>query len=174
MTLGLLSRPLDLIYFIYFATHIPTTVLIDFQAFCPTQYVPQVLLDLSTFYKTTYKDPLMGSTEPLYWFLSFIAVELLIQLPFFFVACYGLMKDSKYIRLPLAVYAAHVTTTVLPTLAEVMLNPKHQLAKQERWTLFAFYFPYFILPLIMLFDSYTQVNQLISSSQQTKKALKSQ
>ncbi|RCH96345.1 Transmembrane protein 97, partial [Rhizopus stolonifer] len=144
------------------------TLFIDFQAFCPPEYVPQVLVDLLNFYKNTYKDPLMGSTEPMYWFLSFIAVEILIQLPFFFVACYGLLKDSKYIRLPLVVYGAHVSTTVLPTIVEVMLNPVHALDNKERWALFGFYFPYFILPLIMLIDSYIRIHQFISLSQKTK------
>ncbi|EIE81260.1 hypothetical protein RO3G_05965 [Rhizopus delemar RA 99-880] len=155
---GLLSRPLDLIYFVYFATHIPITLCIDLQTFCPSSWVPNTLVDLFHFYKITFKDPLMGSSEPMYWYLSFLVCELVIQLPFFFAACYGLFK----------VYGAHVTTTVLPTLAEVMLNPTYSLVSQERWVLFGFYFPYFLLPFIMLIDSYRCVNQSISLAQSKK------
>lgn len=89
---SLISRPLDLIYFFYFASHIPVTLAIDFQVFCPPQWVPQVLKDALTFYTETYKDPFMGSSTPVYWFLSFIVCELLVQLPFFFMACIGLIK----------------------------------------------------------------------------------
>ncbi|KAG1135689.1 hypothetical protein G6F37_012600 [Rhizopus arrhizus] len=165
---GLLSRPLDLIYFIYFATHIPITLCIDLQTFCPSSWVPKTLIDLFNFYKITFKDPLMGSNEPMYWYLSFLVCEMVIQLPFFFAACYGLFKDSPHIRLPLAIYGAHVTTTVLPTLAEIMLNPTYSLVSQERWVLFGFYFPYFLLPFIMLIDSYRCVNQSISLAQLKK------
>lgn len=93
---GLLSRPLDLIYFVYFATHIPITLCIDLQTFCPSSWVPNTLVDLFHFYKITFKDPLMGSSEPMYWYLSFLVCELVIQLPFFFAACYGLFKGISF------------------------------------------------------------------------------
>lgn len=96
---SLLSRPLDLIYFLYFASHIPVTLAIDFQVFYPPQFVPQVLKDALKFYTETYKDPFMGSSTPVYWFLSFIVCELFVQLPFFFMACVGLVK-GKLSRLP--------------------------------------------------------------------------
>jgi hypothetical protein len=89
---SLISRPLDLIYFIYFASHIPVTLAIDLQVFFPPQWIPQVLKDALTFYIETYKDPFMGSSTPAYWFLSFVACELFIQLPFFFMACMSLIK----------------------------------------------------------------------------------
>ncbi|CAO3654226.1 unnamed protein product [Mucor hiemalis] len=164
---SLFSRPLDLIYFIYFATHIPVTLSIDFQVFYPPHLVPQALSDALKFYIDTYKDPFMGSSTPVYWFLSFICCELIVQLPFFFIACVGLVKDSKYIRLPLAIYGAHVATTVLPSLAEVLLNPNLKLDQTERLTLSAFYAPYFLLPLIMIVDLYIQVNKYLNAAPQT-------
>lgn len=99
---GILARPLDFIYLLYFASHIPVTLAIDFQVFYPPEWVPQVLKDALSFYIDTYKDPFMGSSTPMYWFLSFIVCELLLQMPFFFIACVGLWKNSKHIRLPLA------------------------------------------------------------------------
>lgn len=89
---GLLSRPLDLIYFVYFASHIPVTLAIDLQTLLPAHWIPKVLADTLSFYKNTFKDPFMGSTEPMYWFRSFLVCELILQLPFFFYACYGLVK----------------------------------------------------------------------------------
>ncbi|GAN04293.1 transmembrane protein 97 [Mucor ambiguus] len=166
---SLLSRPLDLIYFLYFASHIPVTLAIDFQVFYPPQWVPQVLKDALKFYTETYKDPFMGSSTPIYWFLSFIVCELLVQLPFFFMACVGLVKNSKYIRLPLAIYGAHVATTVLPTIAEVVFNETLNLNTAERQTLIGFYAPYFILPLIMMVDSFIRINSYLKVDVSTKK-----
>jgi hypothetical protein len=91
---SIFSRPLDLIYVVYFATHIPVTLGIDFQVFYPAQYVPKALSDALEFYITTYKDPFMGSPTPVYWFLSFIFCELIVQLPFFFLACVALVKSK--------------------------------------------------------------------------------
>lgn len=92
---SIFSRPLDLIYLIYFATHIPVTLAIDFQIFYPPHWVPKVLSDALAFYIDTYKDPFMGSPTTLYWFKSFICCELIVQLPFFFIACVGLVKGKK-------------------------------------------------------------------------------
>jgi hypothetical protein len=93
---SLFSRPLDLIYLIYFATHIPVTLGIDCQVFYPPEWVPQVLKDALLMYTRDYKDPFMGSKEPMYWFLSFIVCEVIVQLPFFFIACIGLVKGEAF------------------------------------------------------------------------------
>ncbi|CAO3648840.1 unnamed protein product [Cunninghamella blakesleeana] len=163
MTTTLLNRPLDLLYFVYFATHIPVTLLIDFQAFYPPQIVPQVLKDVLAILINHFKDPLMGSKEPLYWFLSFLYCELFIQFIFFFLACYGLWKNCIHIRLGLIAYGSHVATTVLPTIAEVLFNPTYSLTITERLTLVSFYFPYFFLPLIMLVDSYLRISSVLKT-----------
>lgn len=105
---SILSRPLDLIYFIYFATHIPVTLCIDFQVFYPTHLVPTALSDALKFYIDTYKDPFMGSQTPVYWFLSFICCELIVQLPFFFIACVGLIKGIHLLIPPLAIIIVNV------------------------------------------------------------------
>lgn len=56
------------------------------------------------------------------------------------------------------VYGAHVATTVLPTIAEVLFNTELNLSPVERYTLLGFYAPYFLLPLIMVVDSFFKVN----------------
>lgn len=91
---SIFSRPLDLIYVIYFATHIPVTLGIDFQVFYPPHWVPKVLSEALEFYVDTFKDPFMGSPTPTYWFLTFICCELVVQLPFFFIACVALAKGT--------------------------------------------------------------------------------
>lgn len=91
---SLWSRPLDLIYFVYFATHIPITLLVDLQSVYPPKYVPQALKDLNQWYLTTYKDPFMTNASNLPWFKSFGFCELFVQTPLFFAACHGLYKSK--------------------------------------------------------------------------------
>ncbi|ORZ23233.1 transmembrane protein 6/97 [Absidia repens] len=165
---SLLSRPLDLVYFIYFVTHIPVTFLIDFQVFYPASIVPQVLKDALAMFVNDFKDPLMGADPPHYWFLSFVYCELFFQFIFFFVACHGLWKDSTRCRIGLCIYASHVATTVNASLFEVFLNPAYALTSTERYTLASFYLPYLILPLIMLVDSYFRLSKALSHTQSKK------
>ncbi|CDS06816.1 hypothetical protein LRAMOSA09341 [Lichtheimia ramosa] len=164
---SLLSRPLDLVFFGYFASHIPVTVLIDMQPFYPQHLIPQVLKDVAADYVNTYKDPLVGSPVPLPWFESFLGCEVLFQLPFFFLAVYGLWKDAQFVRLPLIVYGSHVVTTVIPCLAEVLFGSS-SLTFDERLTISGFYLPYLIIPLMILIDSYRRVSAILS----TKSTLK--
>ncbi|KAI8360817.1 transmembrane protein 6/97 [Blakeslea trispora] len=149
-------RPLDLIYFVYFSSHIFATIAIDSQAFLPAEWYPQALKDLLSFYIHTYKDPFMGN--PAYWFKSFVACELVFQLPFFFYACTCLLKAP-----PTAISHAHVATTVLPLLVEVLFNVAHKLDSVEKIVLCGFYGPYFALPCIMLVDSFLRINNRLGA-----------
>lgn len=67
------------------------------------------------------------------------------------------------------VYGAHVATTVLPTIAEVLFNEALDLNTAERQTLFGFYAPYFILPLIITVDSFVRINNYLKVDVSTKK-----
>lgn len=60
------------------------------------------------------------------------------------------------------VYGAHVATTVLPTIVEVLFNPKYDLDQTERLVLCGFYGPYFVLPVIMIVDSYIRINKYLN------------
>ncbi|OBZ90619.1 Transmembrane protein 97 [Choanephora cucurbitarum] len=164
------SRPLDLVYFIYFSSHIFATLAIDSQAFLPAEWYPQALRDVLSFYVHTYKDPFMGN--PAYWFKSFVACELIFQLPFFFYACVSLLKNSQHLQLPLAIYSAHVATTVLPLLAEILFNTSHKLDSAQKVVLCGFYGPYFVLPCIMLVDSFSQIKSALGTA--SKPHLKTQ
>ncbi|KAI7856555.1 transmembrane protein 6/97 [Circinella umbellata] len=158
----LFKRPVDLVFFLYFLTHIPITLSIDLQALAPPELVPKVLRETLAWYVATYKDPFMGATESIAWFKGLTLCELVFQLPFFFVACYGLYKNSLYVRVPLIVYASHVATTMVPIIAELFYNTEFGLSQNEIWILFGFYVPYLILPLMILVDSYIRVTNAIS------------
>ncbi|CDH61039.1 transmembrane protein 97 [Lichtheimia corymbifera JMRC:FSU:9682] len=165
---SLLARPLDMVYFGYFAMHVPVTVLVDMQPFYPQHLIPQALKEVVTGYAETYKDPLVASPVLLPWFESFLYCEILLQLPFFFIALYGLWKDAQFVRLPLLVYGTHVATTVIPCLAELFFGSS-SLTFDERLTISGFYFPYFIIPLVILIDSYCRVSAALSTKSTLKK-----
>lgn len=92
----LLERPLDWIFFCYFTSHIPITLLIDLQSLYPEWIIPDILKKVYTAYVQTVGDPFMDTSRPLaYWFRSFSLCEAFLQLPFFFFAAYGVFKGIK-------------------------------------------------------------------------------
>lgn len=133
------------VFFIYFFTHIPITLLVDLQAIFDEQY-PQPLRDLNSWYINTYNDRIM-LTKPV-WLKSFIYCELFFQIPIFFYAVFCLLKKSNKIRIPGILYGAHVSTTVIPILAELYFGAEsHLISLDQKIVLSGFYFPYLLIPL---------------------------
>ncbi|PIK46185.1 putative transmembrane protein [Apostichopus japonicus] len=89
MTHGVL-RVLEWTFFLYFLTHIPVTVFINSQALLPVWIYPQMAQDVVNWYSRTFKDAMVRDGDA--WYRSSIVVELLFQLPFFFVASYAFCK----------------------------------------------------------------------------------
>lgn len=65
------------------------------------------------------------------------------------------------------VYGTHVATTVIPCLAELLFNPNTALTLTERYTLCAFYLPYFVIPLTLVIDSYSRVSRALAKNSKT-------
>lgn len=149
-------RILEIIFFFYFASHIPITLFIDLQALLPGHVFPQPLRDLLKWYAAEFKDPMM--MDPPHWFKSFIYCEAVLQMPFFPVAAYAFLKGGcKWIRTPAIVYSAHVATTLVPILGHILFyqfpvgpHPGPQ-TLQERMLLVSIYAPYLLVPLLLLF-----------------------
>ncbi|XP_053313133.1 sigma intracellular receptor 2 [Spea bombifrons] len=149
------TRLLEWIFFFYFLSHIPITLLVDLQAVLPASLYPQGLLDVMKWYTVTFKDHLM--MNPPAWFMSFVFCEAVVQLPFFPVAAYAFYKGGcRWIRIPAIVYSAHVATTVVAIIAHVLfgdfaryngVDPPNQ---KERLTLVSIYAPYLVIPLLIL------------------------
>ncbi|KAL7400877.1 hypothetical protein ABVT39_019191 [Epinephelus coioides] len=148
-------RVLEIIFFFYFASHIPITVFIDLQALLPGYVYPQPLRDLLRWYAEEFKDPMV--LYPPEWFSSFIFCEAVFQTPFFPVAAYAFLKGGcKWIRTPAIVYSTHVATTLIPIVAHILLfkfpmkpHPGPQ-TLQERWLLVSIYLPYLLVPVLLL------------------------
>ena len=139
-----MNKILEIIFLIYFITHIPITICLDLQALLGVYY-PSTLQSFNKWYAKEYNDQLMG--DPPIWFKSFIFAELVFQLPFFFVAVYGLYFKKGWIRIPSIVYGIHVATTVLPILATIVFSSYN--TTSEKLLLTSFYAPYFIIPLVL-------------------------
>ncbi|XP_037630483.1 sigma intracellular receptor 2 [Sebastes umbrosus] len=148
-------RVLDIIFFFYFASHIPITLFIDLQALLPGHVYPQQLIDVLKWYAEAFRDPMV--LDPPEWFRSFIFCEALFQTPFFPVAAYAFLKGGcKWIRTPAIIYSTHVATTLVPILAHILFyqfpmkpNPGPQ-TPQERWLLVSIYAPYLLVPVLLL------------------------
>lgn len=125
----------------YFVTHIPITLCIDMQILFGNYY-PTTLQSLYKWYYTFFNDQLLR--YPPVWLKSFIYAEIALQLPFFFVASYGLIYKKNWIRIPSILYGSHVATTVLPILAEALMSKSN--TNQEKMLLCTVYLPYFVIP----------------------------
>ncbi|KAF6735991.1 Transmembrane protein 97 [Oryzias melastigma] len=148
-------RVLELLFFLYFSSHIPITLFIDLQALLPAHLYPQQLKDLLRWYAEEFRDPMM--LDPPEWFRSFVFCEALVQMPFFPIAAYAFLKGGcKWIRTPAIVYSTHVATTLLPILSHILFHQFPQTphpgpqSPRERWLLVSIYAPYLLVPVLLL------------------------
>lgn len=180
----LLSRPLDLVYFCFFASHIPATLFFDGQAVYPSSLVPQALKDANAWYLAWTRDPLIGNVAGAEsgflgaWFRSFVILELVFQLPTFFVGLRGLWKDSRSIYPLLLIYGASTATTTLACIATFLASPTSPGASasealtlanfsipapttEQIRTLLGLYMPYLLVPLLMTIDMAQRIGKLM-------------
>jgi hypothetical protein len=137
---------LRIILLVFFATHIPATLLVDAQAVLPPRLVPRFAKDLLAWHIRTTGDPIMTAPFPA-WLRALILGELLFQLPFFFAAVYAFATRKNWIRMPALVYGVHTATTLLPILLEIAESPKVP-TPAARAQLLALYAPYAVLPAL--------------------------
>ncbi|XP_015240491.1 PREDICTED: transmembrane protein 97 [Cyprinodon variegatus] len=172
-------RVLEIIFFFYFASHIPITLLIDLQALLPGHVYPQPLRDLLSWYAEEFKDPMV--LDPPHWFKSFVFCEAVLQMPFFPIAAYAFLKGGcTWIRTPAILYSTHVATTLIPILAHILFHqfptkphPGPQ-TDRERWLLVSIYAPYLLVPLLLLLtmllsSKYNPASKAGSTSGKAKK-----
>ncbi|XP_054857218.1 sigma intracellular receptor 2-like [Eublepharis macularius] len=150
-----LTRALERLFAAFFLVHVPITVLVDLQVVWPAWH-PPVLKEFLKWFITTFKDPVM--LESPVWFKSLIYCEVFFHLPFFPFAIYAFLKgDCKWIRIPAIIFAAHVTTSMVPILAHFMFHdfsgstPVGPETWSERLHLSAIYGLYFMFSLMLLF-----------------------
>jgi len=150
---------MNFIFFLYFLSHIPITLLFDSQVLFTeaeaADIYPKMIREMVHNYSASFKDPMV--IDPPHWYRSFVWCEMFLQFPFFFFAVVAFWKGNcRWIRIPAIVYSSHVATTVLPILFHIM---RHDFSgsklpgpstTEERLKLMAIYLPYFIVPLLLL------------------------
>ncbi|KAJ7068689.1 transmembrane protein 6/97 [Mycena amicta] len=169
----LTSRPLDLVYFGFFVSHIFASLCIDFQPLYPQNLVPNFLRDFAAWYIRSSNDPLLkaafGHHEPLPWFTSFLFLEVTFQFPVFFLAARGLWKDSQKIYVLMLIYAASTATTVWACLATIVTST---VAPHELAMLLSSYVPFFIIPLVMTVDMAFRIHHIVNDALALRKTTK--
>lgn len=98
-------------------------------------------------YVTEFEDHAMR--EQPFWLKSLLAAELVFQLPFFFVAVYGLLYNKRWLRIPAIIYGSHTATTLLPILAEISFSIR--ISYEKKIALFGCYLPYLFIPLSIVY-----------------------
>ena len=83
-------------FLVFFSSHIAVTLVIDFQAIAPREWVPTVFADLLHWYASNLNDPLMSNPQELPWFQSLVALEVIFQVPFFFWAVSTLLATAHH------------------------------------------------------------------------------
>lgn len=151
---------LDWVFLVYFGTHVPISMFIDFQAVLPSEWYFGWPKDLVQWYLKMYGDPFMNPNTSPMWFKLFVSCELVIQFPFFFALFYGVLckkQATQWFRLSSIVYSAHVITTLIPILAYFVYGQSKDFIDGEipknRLMLTLFYSPYFLVPLSLLLKS---------------------
>ena len=121
----------------------------DAQAALDARLFPAPLKKLLAWYVRVCGDQLMGA--PPAWFRAIVWAELVLQLPFFFVAAAALhRRQDAQIRPFMLLYGAHTATTLLPILAAIFAEDDTQRTLPQRLLLAAIYFPFLAVPLAIV------------------------
>ena len=136
----------------FFASHIPATLLVDAQALLPSYMFPGFARNMLADFLARFNDPLMGGAlkapQENVWFLSLIATELVLQLPFFCIALYAFLYRREWIRVPLVAYGGFVSATMVPILCELYFATS--IHTYQRVALFGMYVPYLLVPAMFV------------------------
>ncbi|TNY18090.1 transmembrane protein 6/97 [Rhodotorula diobovata] len=154
------QRTRDWIYFWFLAVHIPATLLVDIQALFFAEHIsPTWLRQIFVF--AAKEDPLLtNATSPLFaWFQSFILLEVIFQLPVFFLGVRGLWKRDPSIYPLLALYGASSATTTFACIATVLHTPG--LSSAQLTKLLASYVPFMLVPLCIAVDYGTRLTRVM-------------
>ncbi|KAF1980236.1 hypothetical protein BU23DRAFT_423745, partial [Bimuria novae-zelandiae CBS 107.79] len=112
------NRKRDLMYLVFFATHIPVMLAFDLTSFYPASVKPTWMNDVRTWYVATYGDRFFYDAPP--WFSTFTLLELLYHLPLSLWAIPALIRNDPRIPLALLVFALETSITTLTCLTEML------------------------------------------------------
>ncbi|KAF9070014.1 transmembrane protein 6/97 [Rhodocollybia butyracea] len=174
--ISLTSRPLDLVYFCFFLTHIPASLVLDFQMLYPASYIPSFLPKLQNLYIEFSGDPLIAGAArgdlngELVWLWCFAWLEMLFQFPTFFLGIRGLWNNSRSIYVLILAYGASTATTTLPCIFFVLReSAAGNITAAQLLILLSSYIPFFVIPLIMAIDMGFRIHNIIAAGEAKQK-----
>ncbi|KAI9367287.1 transmembrane protein 6/97 [Aspergillus egyptiacus] len=136
------SRKRDLIYFGFFAIHIPIILLVDAVPALPGLLENSVSLQLRSFYIDSFRDKFFEGPTPA-WFTTFTWMEICYHLPLSVWALGALLKDDPLVPLHLLVFGFQSFITSWTCLFEVWDWEDRTVAEKQNLTML--YAPYVAL-----------------------------
>ncbi|KAG9965108.1 hypothetical protein KCU61_g1985, partial [Aureobasidium melanogenum] len=169
MAISIWNRKRDLIYLIFFLTHIPIMFCVDLTPLYPAALKPAFMTNLRTWYITTYRDQFFSS--PPAWFDTYIWLEALYHVPLSFWAVPALLRDDPKVPLHLLVFALEAGLTTLTCITDYLSWSGY--SNNEKIELGKLYVPYLALAIFMGLDMFSRLSRVISMSR-SDKIIKSQ
>ncbi|KAL2867208.1 EXPERA domain-containing protein [Aspergillus lucknowensis] len=162
--MALWSRKRDLIYFGFFAIHIPIILLVDAVPILPSPFDNTISRELRNYYITTFRDKFFEGPAP-GWFTSFMYMELYYHLPLSVWALGALLRDDPLVPIHLLVFGFQSFLTAWTCLVEVWDWEDRSLAEKRNLT--SLYGPYVALGGFMALDMFWRLRKkLLSKSKQ--------
>ena len=106
---------------------------------------------------------------PQTWFSSLVAIEVLFQLPFFFLAVYAIFNSNRngknkntlfrgdgLFRSLCIIYGSSTATTLIPIFASILTDADS--TPSEKGVLLSFYLPYIVFPLWLVIIAVCEQN----------------
>ncbi|KER00323.1 hypothetical protein AUEXF2481DRAFT_270 [Aureobasidium subglaciale EXF-2481] len=152
MALSIWKRKRDLIYLIFFLTHIPIMFCVDLTPLYPAALKPAFMTNLRKWYITTYRDQFFSS--PPFW------------------AVPALLRDDPKVPLHLLVFALEAGLTTLTCIADYLSWSNY--SGTEKIELGKLYVPYLALAIFMGLDMFYRLSSMITRSDKPTRGKKVQ
>ncbi|PYH48921.1 EXPERA domain-containing protein [Aspergillus saccharolyticus JOP 1030-1] len=153
---SLWSRKRDLVYFAFFAIHVPIIFLVDAAPILPAFLQSDLSVTLREFYIDTYHDKFFEET-PTAWFTFFLLMELFYHVPLSIWALRGLKKDNPLVPVNLLVFGVQSFLTSAICLVEVWSWTDRSVVQKQNITML--YGPYVALGAFMAVDMFCRLRE---------------
>ncbi|KAF2113436.1 transmembrane protein 6/97 [Lophiotrema nucula] len=162
MATSIFSRKRDLVYLMFFITHIPVMLAFDLTGYYPISIQRPWMTDLRTWYFAKYGDRFFAGPAPPPWFTLFMLLEFVFHLPVALWAIPALLRNDPRIPLALLVFGLETSITTLVCVAEMLSWDELTPAQKGLGGLGGTYGGYLALSLFMSVDCYARLDRILS------------
>lgn len=137
------------IFFIFFLSHIPITIFVDFQSLLGSFYPETLKNAVRTLWIEPFGDRLLEISP--YWFKSFIFCEIIQLFYFIFIVFQWIRRDWEQCRSLSLIYASHVCTTMVAILGSLFYDDNFYSGSTfKHVSVISVYSIYLLIPLLWL------------------------